>query len=263
VITLGPFMDVGRSMLLAATGGARVCRALAEALIRDRPAGPRPAVVCLGVGLLGAAIALRFSLSDPAEPVSLLALLPIAILAIELGQPGGSVAAAVTVAALAVWSALENVRLGFLELAPRVGTFFLVALAVGYLYERLQSSRETQRRLFEWSVEPLIGIDIDGQVRSANSKALGLFERMPDEMINHPEFLPGFFPKLSARTIQGCDPSRPHPLSLQDGAEGGVPLEVSVVPWESEDGALLLSLRPDRSVEVASAGREQGRRSGG
>jgi PAS domain S-box-containing protein len=184
----------------------------------------------------------------------LLALVPIALLAIAFEQRGGAAAASAAVAALGGWSVVHNVELSVLAFVSRVSAFVLVGLLVGFLVERLQWIRETQRRLFESSLDPLIAINISGDVTSVNPRALGLFGRNREEMVDHAveEFLPGFFAALSARPLHVDGPSLLYRLSGHDKLGSGVPLNVSVIPWESEEGALLLSLR---SESTGSAGR--------
>jgi flagellar biosynthesis protein FliQ len=162
------------------------------------------------------------------------------MLAIALEQRGGVAAATAAVAALGIWSAVKDVNLSVLAFIPRVSAFFLVALLVGYLFERLQSTRETQRRLFESSLDPLIGVNVSGEITSVNCRTLALFDCRREQMID--EFLPGFFCELNGLALGARDPSLPHRLSGQK-VGGSVALKVRVIPWESEEGALLLSLR--------------------
>jgi PAS domain S-box-containing protein len=213
-------------------------------LLKDPVERPRTTVFGAALLLFGAVIALRFAVNDPSVPILLFSLVPIAILAIELGLRGGIVAGTVAVAAVGAWSVVGDVRLTPLAFTSRLSSFFLVGLLVGLLFERLQAAREAQRRLFESSLDPAIGLSIDGRVTCANSRALALFGRRRPEMVGHEieQFLPGFFSQFSQRTPE--DGVRMFAFQLLGRNDAGTfPVEVNVAAWQSEDGALLVSLR--------------------
>jgi hypothetical protein len=205
---------------------------------------PRPRVLRFALLLFAAVVALRFAVHNPSEPILLFSLVPIAILALELGLSGGVAAGAAAVATVGAWSALGDVRLTPLAFTSRLSSFFLVGLLVGILFERLQAVREAQRRLFESCLDPAVGLSIDGKVTCANSRALALFGRRPPEMVGCEieRLLPGFFSRLREQTPQRGGRMFAFHLLGRSNA-GTFPVEVNVAAWESEEGALLLSLR--------------------
>jgi PAS domain-containing protein len=217
---------------------------LSQLLVKDPVGRPRPTVLGFAVAFFAAVVALRFAIHDPSEPILFFSLVPIAILALELGLSGGVAAGTAAVATVGVWSAVGDVRLTPLAFTSRLSSFFLVGLLVGILFERLQAEREAQLRLFEASLDPALGLNIDGKVTCVNSRALALFGRRRPEMVGHEieRFLPGFFSQLSEHSSEVG--ARKFAFDLVGRSNAGTfSVEVNVAAWESEQGALLLSLR--------------------
>jgi PAS domain S-box-containing protein len=218
---------------------------LAQLLAKDPMERRRPTVLGFAVVMYAAVVALRFAVGDPAAPIMLFMLVPIAIVAIELGSRGGMAAAATAVVTVGAWSVVDDVRLSPVVFVSRLTAFFLVGLLVGCLIDRLQAVREAQRRLLESSLDPIVGLSIDGRVQSVNARALALFGRRREEMIGHEieHFLPGFFSRLREQMLN----RRALVFAFEHlGRNNGgrtFPVDVNVSAWESEEGALLLSLR--------------------
>jgi PAS domain S-box-containing protein len=216
---------------------------LTELLDKD-PLKRRPRVLSLAAALFVAAVALRFAMPDPRDPVLLFIVIPIALLAIEFGLPGGLAAAAAAAVAVGAWSVVADVTLSPLAFASKLSAFFLVGLLVGYLFERLQMVRAAQRRLLESAPGAVVGVGLDGRVRSVNSRTLALFDRRQEDMVGREvdQFLPGFFSRLEEQVLYGgADDVAIHVLG-EDKTGHRFPVDVSVSAWQSEDGALLLAL---------------------
>ena len=88
-------------------------------------------VVVAAAVLFGCVTALRFAANDPAEPYTLLYVLPIGLVANRFGLTGGLLAAGTAVALFGVWVAIEDVAVGVGGWAVRVGTFGLVGGGLG------------------------------------------------------------------------------------------------------------------------------------
>jgi diguanylate cyclase (GGDEF)-like protein/PAS domain S-box-containing protein len=121
----------------------------------------RPLVA--GAALLFAAItAARFAGSDPTQPIALLYVLPIGVMATGLGMRAGLLAAAVASALLLLWGSTESLGLGAGWYLSRAITFFLLAGLVGRLADRNAIAERRARRWFQMSRDLLCEVTFDG-----------------------------------------------------------------------------------------------------
>ena len=98
------------------------------------------AAVCFAV-----IFALRTAVSGDVETVGLLYVVPISLIALELGALAGSLAAALALALVGVWSIGTDVDLSLLGFITRAVAYALVATLAGRFGERM---RAVQRRQF-------------------------------------------------------------------------------------------------------------------
>jgi hypothetical protein len=82
--------------------------------------------------------------SDPVQAGAVLYVLPVALLAISDGRPGGLGAAALATAGLIAWVAVEDVGLNALGWAARIASFVTVGWLVGH-YAQVASRLERRR----------------------------------------------------------------------------------------------------------------------
>ena len=88
---------------------------------------------------------LRLAVSNPIEAIGFLYVIPISLLASDLGLRGGLLAAAAAIALTILWAVLQDVPLGAIGYGARVATFMGVGVIVGLQSERrlrLQVERE-------------------------------------------------------------------------------------------------------------------------
>ena len=88
---------------------------------------------------------LRLLVSNPVEAVGFLYVIPICILASELGLRGGLLAAAGAILFTICWAVVQDVPLGVIGYVARAGTFLGVGIFVGLQYDsrlKLQDDRE-------------------------------------------------------------------------------------------------------------------------
>jgi len=108
----------------------------------------RPVVRC---GVLLVVITLvRLAVSNPLEAFGFLYVIPISMLAVELGVRGGLLAAAGAVLLTVFWAIVQDVSLGIIGYSTRVGTFVAIGVIVGLqAHERLKLYSDRERLIDE------------------------------------------------------------------------------------------------------------------
>jgi GGDEF domain-containing protein len=97
------------------------------------------------VALLVVITVLRIAVSNPIEAVGFLYVIPISMLASELGVRGGLLAGVGATALTIFWALIKDVPLGLIGYGARTGTFLGIGLIVGLQSQRrlkLQADRE-------------------------------------------------------------------------------------------------------------------------
>jgi diguanylate cyclase (GGDEF)-like protein len=102
----------------------------------------------VGVALMLAAVvfAARLAVDDPEEPIMFLLVVPVVLIAVELGLVGGFVAASVASMAVIVWDLTADADLTLYGLIARSTIFMLCGLTVGSL---ASARNDLQQRLRE------------------------------------------------------------------------------------------------------------------
>jgi PAS domain S-box-containing protein len=203
--------------------------------------------VALAVLIFAVVFALRLALGSNRDPVMIFGAIPIALLSLEAGRRAGITGAAVAVAAVGLWQVLANVELTVIGYLSRVVVFFLVALLVGYLAERLRRARDAQRLLLDLAPETALALDLDGHVTMGNSAAERLFGYRDRELTGlwvH-QLIPDFFGVLQRSLRQGKDLADGVQLTAcsKDGRE--VSVRATVQALASDTGVLLVRLQPE------------------
>ena len=99
----------------------------------------RVATVALAALLFAATFAARLAIDDPDALLANFYIIPIALLAIELGTRAGLLAAGVALALVPAWSVIEDVHVHPLGYIARGAAFVITALVVGRFSERLRA----------------------------------------------------------------------------------------------------------------------------
>jgi hypothetical protein len=100
--------------------------------------------------LLGVITVLRLAVSNPIEAVGFLYVIPISLLASELGLRGGVATAGGAILCTVFWALLQDVPLGVIGYTARALTFLGVGIFVGLQSEsRLKLEREREGLLAE------------------------------------------------------------------------------------------------------------------
>ncbi len=104
----------------------------------------RPTLFLLSLGLFAAVLVGAFVVDDPAEAVTVLFVVPIALSALADGQRGGLGAAVFAAALLVVWVVAADVPLGAAGWTSRLAAYFVIGGMVGR-YESRARHHERMR----------------------------------------------------------------------------------------------------------------------
>ena len=129
--------------------------------------------------LFAGIFAVRLVYRDPAEPLTLLFVIPIALVAVEWGTPAGLVAAIVSLALYGAWvSGDEQAQTGFGDIAIRGVAFLTLAGVGGRLAEQLRSSRAFLNSIVE-NIPAMVF------VKEADGLRFALFNRAGEDLLGH------------------------------------------------------------------------------
>jgi diguanylate cyclase (GGDEF)-like protein/PAS domain S-box-containing protein len=163
--------------------------------------GPRRrvAVIVTATLLFAIVLGVRFTVDDPHEAVALLFLLPIALVAAELGAAAGTAAAAAATASLVIWRFAVAAPLSDLGMLERGLAFFLVGGLVGRIAGANRLLQAQNARQWDLSLDLLCTSDFSGRFRRVNpacERALGY----PAAMLTSRPFLDFVHPEDRERT---------------------------------------------------------------
>jgi diguanylate cyclase (GGDEF)-like protein/PAS domain S-box-containing protein len=136
--------------------------------------------------LFAGVFALRLAVSDPDEPVSVLYVLPVALVAIEFGVAGGLAAATLSIALVVTWRVAKDADIGVFGYATRTTAFFLLAALVGTLSRQRSALERASTRQFEISPDLTCTAGFDGYFKRVNpafTRTLGYTEQ---ELLSRP-----------------------------------------------------------------------------
>jgi diguanylate cyclase (GGDEF)-like protein/PAS domain S-box-containing protein len=140
-------------------------------------------VIAAAAALFAVAFAVRLLAGDDSgDPVLLLAIVPVALLAAELGIVAGLIGSLVTLGMLIAWVEIEDVSLGFFDWAWRIAVFpLLAALAAslaGRARDAIAAGRQSRERLMQvisTAHEGFVSMDADGVIIAWNPEAEAIF----------------------------------------------------------------------------------------
>jgi len=117
-----------------------------EFLLPRSPARRGLRLAIAGV-LFAVVVGLRFAVEDEGDPILIFLVLPIALVALELGLRGGLLAAAAASLAFVLWDAVAGDGLGFVDYLTRVTAFATFGGLLGLVVDRLSHvAAEVERR---------------------------------------------------------------------------------------------------------------------
>ena len=157
--------------------------------------------VATAAALFAGITALRFGLgSDPGNGVTLLYVLPVALVAVDFGVRGGLLGAAIACALFLSWALSDGVDLGAIGYITRIGVLFSVGAGVGFLSERRAGAEAQSARWFEMSNDMLCESTLDGRFIRLNEAWTDTLGWSKEELMAgpyvefiHPEDVEGTF----------------------------------------------------------------------
>jgi PAS domain S-box-containing protein len=162
---------------------------------------PPPAPVLAVAGLLFAAVfALRLAIDDPANVVTVLYAIPIALVAVALGTRWGVGAAALSLALFALWDAAwADADLSAVDYLSRGAAFLVVGGVAGALADRVRKVSAEHARFWELSTDLLCTAGFDGHFKHLNPAWRRTLGWTPEELRAEP-FLAFVHPEDRERT---------------------------------------------------------------
>ncbi len=119
-----------------------------------------------------------------------LQMIPMALVALELGLVPGLAAAVAALASVGIWSAIQDVHINGAEYVARAAVYFPVAIVVGWVAGRLLAAEELledrEQRLttiVDSSTDALVTMDADGLILAWNPVAEDMFGWRPEEVL--------------------------------------------------------------------------------
>jgi diguanylate cyclase (GGDEF)-like protein/PAS domain S-box-containing protein len=139
-------------------------------ILRVAP-GPRARILLVAALMFAAIFAARLAVSDPTAGLALLYVLPVVLVATELGALAGGLAGLLAVALFALWVALSGTDVMSTSYLFRAIVFAAVGAVTGHMADRLRTVDEATRasaRHFELAHEMLGTTDLDGYLTRVN-----------------------------------------------------------------------------------------------
>jgi PAS domain S-box-containing protein len=148
------------------------------------------AVVAIALALFVGLLIARLLNSDQSNGLLGLQVIPIALVALELGLLPGLGFAVAALGSVVVWAVTKDVHISAPEYLARAAVYFPIAVAVGWIAGRLRVAEETiesrEQRLgaiVESSTDALISSDAEGRILAWNAAAERTFGWRADEVI--------------------------------------------------------------------------------
>lgn len=173
-------------------GGPRV--ALLGALSRRRPQ-----VVSGALLAFATVFALRFAVGTTGDAITFLYVVPVAVIAISLGERGGLLAAAFAFLLASVWVLVEHPQVTALGYLVRAAVFLLIGGLVGRFADELRALEAESARHFELSLDLVCIAGFDGCFKRVNPAFERTLGYLSAELVGRP-FLDFVHPDDRERT---------------------------------------------------------------
>lgn len=160
----------------------------------------RPAILAVAISLVAVVMTLRAVIADPEQPILLMFVLPISIVALSFGMRVGIAAATMAVVAVFVWHSVTGIALGAIGFASRIASFYIAGAVLGWYADDRRRLQEESQRFIDLSRDMLCTASADGRflaVNAAFETSLG-FTRQ--ELLSRP-FIDFVHPDDRERTI--------------------------------------------------------------
>src|SRR5215218_2367332 len=159
-------------------------------LVTARSRGRTIVVLAIAVVMYAACLIARLENSDPSNAILGLQVIPIALVALELGLLPGLGFAVAAMASVVIWSVTKDIHISAPEYVARASVYFPVAIAVGWVAGRLRLAekeidirQERLRAIVDSSTDALVTMDADGRILAWNPVAEQMFGWRSDEVL--------------------------------------------------------------------------------
>ncbi len=248
------------------TGGAVVGEQLAPAGL-SRMLGKhgtrRAPVVAAAASLFVAASLVLVLVPSPPITVGLVFIIPVAIIATELGTRAGLFSAGLSIAIILAWQASGVVEDGPTAVLPRSIALVFLAWILGRTSDRGARSRDLLEQVLEATTDSIYVKDLDGRYLLVNSAAANLIGRPGEEIVGrvNSEVLPevaGAIAERDAAVLAARAPSA-YELSGHFNDHAHI-LSVTKSPFCDASGALIGTLGIARDITEQQRLQERFRR---
>jgi PAS domain S-box-containing protein len=159
-------------------------------LVTSRSRRRTVVVLTIAVVLFIGIFVARLENMDQSNGLLGLQVIPIALVALELGLLPGLGFAVAAFATVVIWAVTKDVHIGPGEYVARAAVYFPVAIGIGWIAGRLRVAEETLearehrlRTIVESSTDALVTMDADGRILAWNPVAELLFGWGPEEVL--------------------------------------------------------------------------------
>jgi PAS domain S-box-containing protein len=211
-------------------------------------------LVALSAWLFVGIFILRLETEDPESLVLILLVIPVGLLALELGVWAGIGSAILATGLVVAWDLTQEAQLTFLDYASRSIAFLLTGTVIGLLSAGARAATRTQLQLIESAPDAVLGINHRGRIMIANPQAERLFGYEHEELIGEPieALVPedmrdqhagdgaGFFASPRTRRFNV-------PLDLRHKSGRAFPCEISLSSVETPEAPLAIAVVRDVS----------------
>ena len=144
------------------------------------------AVLVLAASSFAAVFALRVTVGSENDAVSVLLVLPIALVAGRFGWRAGLGAAALGVGLVVLRSELVGPQLAALGFAARITAFVVLGGVLGYVAERARRAEDAERHLIASAPDAIVQVGQSGRIVLVNGAAERLFGYDGGELLDRP-----------------------------------------------------------------------------
>lgn len=150
----------------------------------------RVGVAAMATDMVVVSVILANNLTDPAEPVYLIAILTQLEATMRWPRGGGVVAGVAAGLAAGAWTiavtarTADQVELSYATM--RAGTIIALGVFLGWLVRRLSAQQELLQGILDTSMDLVLVLDAEGTIVSINAASVPILDRAPDDMVGQP-----------------------------------------------------------------------------
>jgi diguanylate cyclase (GGDEF)-like protein/PAS domain S-box-containing protein len=146
-------------------------------------------VLLVAAALFAAVFAVRMTTGELGDGITFLYVLPVVIVAVELGRWAGLTAGLLALVLFAVWAQVEHLHIGVIAYVSRAFAFALVGAVTGHMADRMRSASrhaEVAAGHFDLSTDMLCTANFDGYLTTVNASWERTLAWTPEELMSRP-----------------------------------------------------------------------------